>query len=1151
MRNGFFSRTALWVMACGLLVHSAFAQDFRAKISGRVSDASNAAVTNASVSLLNKKTGIKRTGQSNNEGLYRFDFVDPSDYRVTVELAGFATFIRELPEVQSQADVTVDAVMRPSDVRETITVSESAVGVSFNSTTVALTIDQKLTEEVPRFDRNPFKLALLDPAVRETRRTEQNGFLSLANNSLDMGGGTSQKNDVVVNGLSISVGNKTAFTPNQDAIQEVNIQQSTTDAESGHSAGGKVSMVMKSGSNEFHGTAFYVGRNPALNATTDRTLFSNTASRNNIFGATFGNPIRKNKLFSFFSYEQWILNTPSAAAATSPTALERTGDFSQSLNTSGALRTIYDPYSTVLAANGTVTRTPFTGNKVPASRQDPLAMKFIGYIPFANSTPDNPTGLNNLKTVQNTAWRYWSLSERVDYSISEKWTVYGLYNKMDTTSTRTDSLFSASPAYVPGGSVRNGWGASGGAIWSLNSTTVVSFTGEYHYFVDDYGTTAEQKDWSQYWPNGWFKPHLPQFPVYFPQVTIGNTSLGQTNSYYQEPHGSTVTAKLSHLAGAHFVKFGGETRNSGGPNVVAGANRPLFNFQAALTANTFLSPNTRNVGDEFATFLTGAMADDSKSVRFEIRYPHTTYYGLFLQDDWKLTSRISLNLGVRYELETAWHDGDSKMSRYVDLTAPNTAMAAKPPVFPAAVTALRTTPVPNVGQWLYTDDDHGAFTSPKFAFMPRIGMAFKVSNTSALRIGFATYITPLELNGAASFLTPPYPGFDASQNALPLNQGVPQENFSNPFAAGVNPLIPAIGKGFGPYLGLGTSTQSFWVQNPKREVNNRLNISFSRQIFGSFVGEVTYLGSFVRNRPFNYNTNQVDPRIGYAAGAGKMDAQVANPYSNYLTPVQFPGPLRNQPTVAAKTLLLPYPQYGILDQEITCCISARYDAVSLKLQRPFRGGYNLVFGYNYNNERQGEFYDEVASFLNQRTMTSSINPRHRISAAGTYQLPFGKGRRFLGTAPAAVNLLLGGWQVVSSFYWNGGNLLVFGRNPLALTAPDVQASGDPRISNPTPGQWFDTSVFKVLPAYTQRTNPWYYDGLRGPMYWDVQSAVSKSFPITERIRADFRVAAFNLTNHLNRADPDLVVTSATFGQALRQAANLPGRQIEFGMKLVF
>jgi hypothetical protein len=1132
-----------------LVIASSFllAQDFRAKISGRITDATTAPVPNAKVTLLNKRTGVETVRQSNGEGLYRIDFVDPGAYTLTIEVPGFARFIQEMSEVQAQADLTVDATIRPSDVRESITVSDNPVAVNFNSTTVALTVDQKLTEEVPRFDRNPFKLALLDPAVRETRRQEQNPFLSLAANSLDMGGGTSQKNDVVVDGLSVSVGNKTAFTPNQDAIQEVNIQQSTTDAESGHSAGGKVSMVMKAGTNEWHGSGFYVGRNPVLSAVTDRTTFSNVASRNNIFGGTLGNPIRKNKLFNFFSYEQWILKTPSSATATSPSALERNGDFSKSLNSSGTLRTIYDPYTTVLSPSGTASRTPFSGNMIPGSRFDPLSQKLMALIPFANAAPDNISGAGNIKSVQNTAWSYWSLSDRVDYAINSKWTLNGRYSKFHTVSTRTDSVFSASPAYVPGGSARNGYSAAADATWLLNPSTVVSFTGDYHFFVDDYATTAPHFDWAQLWPNNpWYKTYEnTAYPVLFPQIAIGSgpgVTLGETNFYQQHPYGVSFVAKISHQQGAHFLKAGFETRRSGGPNIVNGSNLTLFNFTAALTANTFLSPNTKLVGDEFASFLLGSLNNDSRATRVQTRQPRTEYYAGFFQDDYKLSTRITLNLGMRYEFETPWHDANNDMSRFVDLSLPNTAMTANPAVFPASVLALRTAPITNTGQWIYTTSSHSAaFNSQKLAFQPRIGMAFKVNNLSAIRAGFATYVVPLELNGAANFLNPPLPGFDALQNPTPLNQGIPAETISDPFPAGSNPLIPALGKGFGPYLGIGTATQSFWVQNPSREVNNRVNLSYSRQLPHNFLTEVTYLGSFVLNRPYNRDINQVDPRIGYA-NPSKMDVQVANPYYNYLTPAQFPGALRNQPTVATKTLLLPNPQYGILDQELRCCISARYDAISAKLQRPFRNGYNLVFGYNYNNERDGEYYDEVASFLDQRTMTSTINPRQRLSAAGTYQLPFGKGRRFLANAPNAANLVLGGWQMVGSFYWNGGNLLQFG---------PALVSGDPRISNPSPGEWFNPSVFKVLPAYTQRTNPWYYDGLRGPAYWQADTAVSKSFPINEKIHADLRVAAFNVTNHLNRADPDLVVTSPTFGQALHEGTNLTGRQIEFGMKVIF
>ena len=1151
-------RVAFLVVATAFLM---VAQDFRAKISGKVADATGSAVPNAAVSLLNKRTGVKRTAQSNGDGFYRFDFVDPGAYSVTVEVPGFATFLQQLEEVQSGADLTVDATIKPSDVRETVTVSESAVQVNFNSTNVALTVDQKLTEEIPRFDRNPFKLASLDPGVRDVKAGEgSNPYLSLAGNRLDMGGGTTQKNEIVLDGLSVLVGNKTALTPNQDAVQEVNIQQSTTDAESGHSAGGKVAMVMKSGTNEWHGTAFYIGRNPALNATTDRTTLTNTAARNNIFGGTLGNPIKKNKLFSFFSYEQWRLKTPSSFTATSPTALERTGDYSQSLNTSGTLRTIYDPYSTVLAANGTASRTPFAGNKIPASRFDPLAQKLMALIPLPNATPDNISGTNNIKAVQNADWRYWSLSERVDYAINEKWSINGRFNKMDTTSTVTNSVLSASPAFVPGGSIRNGYSIAGGAIWNLNPSTVLNFSGEYHYFQDDYGTTAQQFDWSTLWPSGWYKTYENKtYGVYFPRIAIGtgpSYTLGQTNFYRQHPSGKQFGAKLSHQTGPHFLKFGGEYRISGGPNVVAGNNLTIFNFSPAMTANTFLSPNTKLIGDEFASLLLGGLDNTTTATYNAYRYPQTSNLAGYVQDDYKLTSRITLNLGLRYEYETPWHDPNHQLSSGVDFSLPNTAMAANPPVFPASVLALRTGAPSNTGQWIYTSDSHSAFISPKNGWMPRAGIAFKINNTSVLRVGFATYLTPLEINGASNFLSPAYPGFDASQSAVALNQGVPVETLSNPFASSVNPLVPPLGKGFGPYLGIGTTTQTTFASSPKREVNNRISVTYSRQLFDNFVAEATYLKSFIYNRPYNRDINQIDPRIGYA-NPSKMDVQVANPYYNYLTPATFPGPLRNQATVATKTLLLPYPQYGVLSQQITCCDTARYDALSLKLQRPFRNGFNMVFGYNYNYEREGEFFDDVASFLNQRTMTSTINPRHRISAASVYQLPFGKGRRFLSNSSTLVNTLLGGWQTVGSLYWNGGDLLMFGKCVLtssvacATANPDVSVSGDPRVSNPTPTQWFNTSVFKVLPAYTARTNPWYYDGLRGPMYLEVQGAVSKSFKLNERVRADLRVAAFNLTNRLNRADPDLVVTSATFGQALRQGTALTGRQVEYGVKFVF
>jgi hypothetical protein len=309
---------SLGVLACA----SVHAQDFRAHVQGMVTDSSKAAVAGAAVSLVNVKTGV-RTGRLTNEaGLYRFDYVDPGTYTITIELAGFSRFTQENFEIQAQGDITVDAVLNPGAVQETVNVTGSPVEVKFNTTNVALTVDTKLADELPRFDRNPFKLSLLLPNAVETRRNEMNPYNSWAPNSMELGGATDKKNDLMVDGSPVGIGYKTAWVPNTDAVQEANIQQNAVDAESGHSAGGTISMTTKAGTNDLHGSVFWLGRNPALNAVTDRTTGTFVAARNNIYGGSAGDRIIRNKLFFFVSYEGQQPRTPGttlwSAAATSP-----------------------------------------------------------------------------------------------------------------------------------------------------------------------------------------------------------------------------------------------------------------------------------------------------------------------------------------------------------------------------------------------------------------------------------------------------------------------------------------------------------------------------------------------------------------------------------------------------------------------------------------------------------------------------------------------------------------------------------------------------------------------------------------------------------------------------------------------------------------
>lgn len=232
----------------------------------------------------------------------------------------------------------------------------------------------------------------------------------------------------------------------------------------------------------------------------------------------------------------------------------------------------------------------------------------------------------------------------------------------------------------------------------------------------------------------------------------------------------------------------------------------------------------------------------------------------------------------------------------------------------------------------------------------------------------------------------------------------------------------------------------------------------------------------------------------------------------------------------------------------------RYYSLDFKVQRSFANGFNFLVGYSYIREKtnmltpsnaEGPVYflNDLDNYNNVLHWLDSPDPHHRVSMAGTYQFPFGKGRAYLSNAPRVLDAALGGWQMIGSWFFNSGPYLQF---------PAAQVFGDPTLSNSTPSSWFDTSKFAVLPAYTLRTNPVSYRDIRGPMYWEMQGSLSKRFPIKgERAQAELKAAAYNLTNRLNLANPDLVITSSTFGKALRQFGSVTGRQVELGLRIIF
>jgi hypothetical protein len=1151
-------------------------QDYRGKIEGLITDESKAVIGGASVTLLNVNTGIRVVRKTSDTGLYVFDLVDPGTYSVTVEAAGFNKVIQSNIVVQTRGDVSVNLTLKPGAVQESITVEGTPAAVEFNSANDDFTIDTKLVEEIPRFDRNPFKMTLIAPSAVNTRG-EMQPYHSWSANSVDLGGGTNLKNDLQVDGMPIGMGQKNSTPPNTDAVQEVIVSTNSADAESGHSAGGLISMTTKSGTNEFHGTAFYLGRYPWLSAEADRTTFSQNSQRQNMFGGTLGNPIKKNKLFNFFSIEDWKVGYPNSYQRTVPTSLEQQGDFSQSLNIDGGVRTIFDPWTTVLKADGSVSVTPFVGNKIPQNRWDPLAASLMKEFWPANNPGANITGLNNYSKGFIENYDYYNFSERVDYNISDKWKVFGRLARYNTTDIQGNPTPNNSQLFVPTGTSRAAWNAGGDAIWTMSPRTVLEVHGDWHSLLDAYvSTPLGSTGWGSIWPNNpWYAPYQTASvgaPVYFPNMNINGNAFGGGGFYWnQAPKGEAASVKIAQQRGSHYIKAGFEQRESYGLSYVSSTSN--FYFNTALTANTFNNPDTLHFGDQYATFLLGALDSSSQMIGGPVPDPHVKFYGMYIQDDWKLSSRVTLNLGLRDEYESALYDPQHNFSQGLDLTAPVPEMQANPPQMPAAATAIVG---PNFykwnGQWSFTSSSHpGSFNPQKLALQPRAGLAYRIDDKTAFRFGYARYLIPYEMNIALApvsgyetvgFLEPPFLGMTGYQNTLGLAQGVPQETINNPYPASTNPLLPILGKGYGGNLGRGGQPLLWYNPNQQKARNDRLNFTFQRQLKDQLVVSGTYFLN-IGNQQYTKALNQINPAL-QTQYQNQLNQQVANPFYHYLNQTVMPGPLYNQQTVTLGSLLVPYPQYGGLYELGALGAAERYQSLELKAQRAFSKGYNFLVTYVYIREKaqtngflNGSVFNDQQWYSNTLTYQDSNQPHHRFNIAGTWELPVGKGKPLLPNASKPANAVLGGWKIAGIWTFMSGDLPQFG---------NLIVNGNPCISNPTPQHWFNTAAFSQLPAntYVLRSNPLQYGCLTGPKFWTIDGNLTKAITITERIHAELKIAAYNVTNRLNRGDPDTNINDSNFGQALYQGSpggifgaqgatygNQSGRQAELGFKVIF
>jgi hypothetical protein len=1158
--------TSGWIRAIAIAAVSLVltGQDFRGRVQGSVTDASKAAVPNAVVTLLAVQTGVSSTQQTNEIGRYLFDLVLPGTYRVTVQAKGFNKFIQENVVLQSRSDMTVEAVLRPGDVLETVTVEAQASTVQFNTSKLETTVDNALVSNLPLISRNPILLARLDPAVvqSDTAR-EVEPYFTWSGNRQQIGGGRNYSNDLQIDGSPIGIGYKTSYMPSPDAVQEVAVQQNAIDAEFGHSGGSAVTMTMKAGTNQWHGNAFYQGQYPWANAFENRVFRTINTGRTHMYGGTLGNAILKNKLFNFFSYEQWRKTDPNDLINTLPSALERTGDFSRSLNAAGGLRTIYDPFTTQTSADGrTVTRTPFPGNIIPRSAQDPIATLYMSKLWEPNRAGQGPYNINNYYTPLPIRYDYHNLSNRTDYTHSDKLRFYGRYSKLwtpVTTSNPTGSDFYVNDR----GSQRDALSISGDAVYVASPGTIINVNATYHSFVDASRFADNARtSWSTIWPNSnFFKDMFANkaVPELLPRMSIMGTGTGEYwaamgprgGTWDQRPTADSVSVKIARQQGRHYLKMGADTRGTRTTSLIV-SNNPGFGFQADATSATFVNPDLRTSGDGYATFLLGAVqpagggADswDSGATSMTatiLPQGQNRFYGTFVNDDWKVTRDLTVNLGLRYEFETAYTDPEDRLTRPLDLSSPIPEMqGAGAPAMPAQLATFYKGPTVFNGAFQFADkDNRGQWNAGRGGLSPRAGIAYRINDNTSFRIGYGRYLTPWT-GGTFNIFDTIYVGYKNVTGAYPAVQGVPQMRLRDPFPAS-SPIVPAYEKRLGRYTSLGDSL-SYVAANRPRSYSDRLNFSFQRQLFAHTVLDVTYYLNFSSQNIGGYNINQVDPRVAYEF-KDATNIAVANPFFNFSTVDKFPGALRFQRNVSLTSLARQYPQYGNLN--VIDAIeggNSRYQSLQLRLNRRFANGYSLLGGYNYARQKDQLFFNDIAAFERQFNWQESDLPRHRLTLAGTWELPFGRGRKFGSSMHRVADYALGGWDLSGLMTWRSGFFVRFG---------GMAASGDPRIANPTPGKWFNTSVFARLPNFTPRTNPWQYEGLTNPWLFNLDMSIVKRMPVTDKVRGELRMDVFNAANNMTWANPNTNVQSSLFGVTNNQLASTFGRRAQLGLRIEF
>jgi hypothetical protein len=1142
------------------------AQVITASLRGSVVDASGSSVPNAVVKVVNTSTNAAAEVKADENGRFVFPSLEPGGpYTILVTAAGFKVEARTgiTLAVSQAADITVPLQVGAST--ETVEVHADVSQIETSSGAISGLVENRSIVNLPLNQRNPYALVFLLPGATGTVGTAYNSA------NISINGGRPGSMDILVDGIPASppLANPIqgfAVFPSVDAVDEFKVLSNGYGAEFGRSGSGIINLILKSGTNHVHGSVYDFLRNSALDANDWFNKLNGKALpsfKRNQFGASITGPVYiphvydgRNRTFFLFSYEGLRQGTGTSTSIVVPTAAMRAGDFSAAGNPG-----IYDPTTTVATVAGGTTnysRSQFQGNVIPSGRIDPVAANVLKYYPLPN-VANAAYGANNYFATGVNVVNIDTYDAKVDQVFNDRNRMFVRYSGRRLQQPAT--IFFPSTIAIAQNNAGQQPQKSNSVAIDYTRTQSSSFVIEARYgysrvalnFISlSDGFSPTQLGFPSLIAAN--ADHL-QFPGIAPANYYGLGDAGQGTTRHAGYEAHLLGVNNTKILGNHVIKFGAEGRLLRANDTESGNSVGAFAFPKT---NTQQNPNNSVGGDGFASFLlgigSGTMTIDSKDGATQ-----SFYYAAYLQDDWKASSKLTLNLGLRWDVDIPRTERHDRMEVF-DPTATSPLASS---VYAGAKGGVQFVGVNGFSRRQF---------DPRYKdWSPRFGFAYQVNQTSAIRGAYGIYFGPSMRSAAATIGNE---GFSAntSFDAIPGGVTLSGATLSNPFPAG---LALPVGNTQGLLTGVGQSFETPLARDNRVGYTQNYDLDVQHQFPFSTLVDVAYVGSHSlhlnRSGENDFQLNQL-PQATLNQYGTQLQANVTNP---------FYGTVKTG-TLAAATiprsyLVAPYPQYTALQASYVTGGFSNYDSVQVKVVKRASHGLSLLLAFT--GQKSFDNYSIISNVGNQAggiqdiynpsgdRAVSSNDIAHKLVISGVYELPFGRGKQFGSNWNRLIDTLLGGWQANGIYTMQSGF-------PLAITTQDTSHAGgnvlrpnfvqgvDPRTTGPvsqrlgtaghnTGGKYINASAFSQPAAFTFGNATRTISNLRAPGYQNTDFSVFKNFQTTEWLKIQFRAETYNTLNQETFGSPNTTLSSPQFGQITATNANANPRQLQFALKLLY